>query len=424
MPFQLLPPFARAMFSVWTLMIFLLSIFDAAYAVYQKRYHALAVPAGLAGVAELLRQVILDHSLLYIDSGHRAGKMTLALTGLSCWLWMLFLAGMTAAAVFLLLGSIRYGRNRITLGTVKQCADQLPTGICYWRSSGQVILSNHCMNRLCIALTGEPLLNGNAFRGSLPASDLADEMVTLEGKTWRFFCRELLFDGEIIQEMIASDVTEEYRKTEDLKRDTEQIRHLREELQTYRRDMEETIHKQEILQAKINIHDEMNRLMLGTVSVDAADREKLDPMLSMWKKNALLLFMEAENEKRSLENLEAFAGQMNLQLVWKSDFSRYPEREIREIFFLAAREAMVNAVKHAGARTITLSREETKEGLRCIIENDGAMPEKGVHFTGGLRNLSELAQKQGVTLSAEVGDTFRLILIVPYGTMAAEEDTL
>ena len=74
------------------------------------------------------------------------------------------------------------------------------------------------MNRLCEALTGSPLLNGSQFREAAAAG-----LHTLEGQVWRFTCRELLFDGEPLHEMVASDITTEYAKTQALERNRAEL---------------------------------------------------------------------------------------------------------------------------------------------------------------------------------------------------------
>ena len=95
-----------------------------------------------------------------------------------------------------------------------------------------------------------------------------------EGRRWRFVRRELLLDGERLHELTASDVTAEYAKTEALQRDKEALSRLKAELNEYNLGIDDTVRKQEILRAKVNIHDEMNRLMLSTVAAEKATRRR------------------------------------------------------------------------------------------------------------------------------------------------------
>ena len=58
-----------------------------------------------------------------------------------------------------------------------------------------------------------------------------------------------------------------------------------------------------------------------------------------------------------------------------------------------------------------ISFEETEQGLCCRFSNDGTLPEGEVRFSGGLANLSRLAEKQGARISAKADGRFVLTLI-------------
>ena len=88
---------------------------------------------------------------------------------------------------------------------------------------------------------------------------------------------------------------------------------------------------------------------------------------------------------------------------------------VLSLFVSAAKEAVVNAVKHAVANVITFSFEETGDSVVCRFTNEGKMPSGEVRLTGGLSNLKLLAEKQGAGVSAEAGDVFALTLRIPLG---------
>ena len=85
----------------------------------------------------------------------------------------------------------------------------------------------------------------------------------------------------------------------------------------------------------------------------------------------------------------------------------------QELFFTAAKEAVTNAVKHAGAKTLEIFFAENLDCIDCIFENDGSVPKGEIRFTGGLANLLVLAGEQNATVSAEIGEMFRLSLHFP-----------
>ncbi|MBQ7725833.1 MAG: hypothetical protein IJT66_01680 [Clostridia bacterium] len=403
-PLFTLSEWIQSFFLLWTFLLCLIGIFTVIHAATQKQFRLAFLSLLPFGCSYFLWQMLFDLHLFGMTSHAAAitGKCGALPWGYSS----LFLLFLTVFALLLLFLVIRRGKRSVTPNAVKRCLDQMPCGVCCWYEDGRVLFSNNCMNGLCIAITGSPLLNGNHFHDAL-----SDEILTADGKRWRFTRRDLSLDGEHVYEMIASDVTAEYAKTQALERDKEDLSRVNRELREYTGNIDDTVRRQEILQAKVNIHDEMNRLMLSTM-VAESDAATLDKIFSLWKQNALLLCMEASKtaNTRSVGRLEKLAQTLKIRLIWENDRLALLSKNQRALFFSAAQEAIVNAAKHAGAKNLTISFEETGSSLSCTFANDGKIPAGEVNFSGGLYNLSLLAKKQGVPLRADTGETFRLTL--------------
>ena len=232
---------------------------------------------------------------------------------------------------------------------------------------------------------------------------------------WRFACREVTLGGERMHELIASDITAEYAKTQALERDKAELFRINLELKDYTRSIDDAVRRQEILQAKVNIHDEMNRLMLSTVAAESGDAATLDRIFAMWERNALLLCIAAaeSEESKAKKSIEQLADALKIRLKWQDGLPTSLTEAQRDLFFSAAREAIANAAKHAFAKEMTLSFAETQDGVDCVFANDGKMPIGEVSFKGGLANLSHLAERQGATVLVEVGEVFRLTVHIP-----------
>lgn len=321
--------------------------------------------------------------------------------------WLFLLLMHSAASAALLLSCIRFSRTNITPLEISRCADKMPCGICYWRENGRVVYSNKRMNDICIALTGRPLMNGNHFSHAVPKDTLS-----IKDRVWNSTCRDVELGGELLHGMIAWDVSEIHEKTETLRKENEKLTDFNEALRSYSLKIDEIVRRQEILQAKINIHDEMNKLMLTTLTADLFDKEKSDQLFSLWKENALFLSMEAEEKSgdKAFRQLDGLAEALGLRLIWKSRLPETLDTKQLELFFSTAQEAITNAVKHAGAESLTISFTEDHERICCIFENDGNIPDTDIRFTGGLANLSVLAGGQSTAVTAESGETFRLTL--------------
>ena len=90
--------------------------------------------------------------------------------------------------------------------------------------------------------------------------------------------------------------------------------------------------------------------------------------------------------------------------------------DTRRHVFLAVKEAVTNAIKHASASEIAVSMEVDSHGLAIAVADDGTGLPPGVDPTGnGLRNFQERMRLAGGTLSVETapGRGTRLTFAVP-----------
>jgi len=405
MSFATLYALSRAFIALWALLLCLVNAASSVIATIRKRYFYTIFSVILFAPVYLLWQTAFDFSLS-LKSGVCA-DLTGKLCSLPVIYWIAALAVFSLATVILFSLNIRYDRTYITSGTIKTYLDRIPCGICCWRGNGRVLFSNICMNELCVAVTKGALLNGNQFHDAVK-----DGIKSVDGKVWRFSSREITVDGETLYEMIASDLTAEYSKTQALERDKAELSRLNSELREYYMSIDESVKRQEILQAKMNIHDEMNRLMLSTVAADSDDSQALDRIFSLWEQNALLLCMETDGNVyvQQTDALDSLAKALGTELFWNGNLPDILDKKQKELFFFTAQEALINAVKHAQAKRFEISFEKDGTSLVCRFSNDGKLPEGEVHFEGGLANIRRLAEKQNASVYTEIGEKFTLVL--------------
>lgn len=404
----LLSPLPRAFFALWTLLLCLSAIVSVLLAFGRKRYFFTAPSLLLFAPSYFAWQVLFDLALS--GSPEAAHSVTQALSGVAWLWWALALAAMTVAAALLLVYSILYERSFLTPNSIKIYLDQIPCGVCCWRDNGRVLFANDCMNRLCAGLTGEPLLNGTQFHEAA-----ADGIREVGEQKWRFSCSELTLGNERIHTMIASNISAEYAKTQALEKDRADLSRVNRELREYTLGIDDAVRHQEILQAKVNIHDEMNRLMLSTTAASCEDTEALDKIFAQWEQNALLLYREADSQtdQKAEARIEDLATALKIRLIWEQHVPQVLSEDQRLLFFTAAQEAVSNAAKHADATELRVSFAQTETGLVCRFTNDGTVRHETVSFSGGLANLSRLAERQGASVSCEAGDRFTLVLSFP-----------
>lgn len=402
--FEYLPALARAMFSLCALLLCLTNLGSLVLAAVKKHTRFIVAAIGLFAPSYFLWQVIFDFSLF--GRSNKTAHISRVLCAYPGALWLCVFILLTVGTALLFFKNIKYDKTFITPGTIKLYLDKIPCGICCWRDNGRVLFSNECMNKLCEAVSGEQLLDGNRFFDTVKSG-----IMSIEGKVWRFVRRDIEKDGERLYEMIASDISSEYEKTQKLKQDKEALARLNDELREYYLSIDESIKRQEILQAKINIHDEMNRLMLSTAAASKEGVETLNKYFSLWEQNALLLCLDADRESnRQLNATESLAKALGIELIFESEMPNELSEKQKELFFCTAQEALANAAKHAGASQMQISFEQTPDVFTCHFSNDGNLPQSPIKFAGGLANISALAEKQGAKICAEVGEKFELIL--------------
>jgi hypothetical protein len=405
--FAMLSELVRSLFGFLALLLCLINLSNAVLAAVRRRYHFTALAFLLFAPCYFMWQVIFDFHLSV--STKTSANITAYLCSLLVVYWAIAFAVLTVAAVLLLGFNIRYDKTYITPGTIKLYLDKIPCGICCWRENGRVMFSNICMNSLCVAITGNNLLNGNHFYDATKGG-----ILSVYDKVWRFSCREISIDGECLYELIASDITSEYAKTKTLEKDKEELSRLNQELWEYYLSIDDSVARKEILQAKISIHDEMNRLMLSTIAADKKDVNTLNSIFSLWEQNALLLCMEAEKntQEKRIQTLDSLADSLGIKLIWKNDLPDELDEKQKELLFFTAQEAIINAVKHAQADEMKASFDVSKGKIICRFENNGKLPSGDVHFEGGLANLDTLAKKLDASVFAEINEKFALILTI------------
>ena len=343
--------------------------------------------------------------------------------------WALRFAAIPAAAVFVLdlfvtvFAAImlfvvrRRQRRRVDETSIKESIDFLPAGICFYRSTGLVYMHNHRMDALSFAVTGSALQNGvlfwDALTGGEPANGVtrlrgADEPILRlrDGSVWRF--SRYPVENEPLFELLAEDVTGLYDSAERLREKNEALRDFNRRLREYGENVTALTRDEEILTAKAQIHDRMNRLLLSTVHCveDGGTAEDYARVFSMWQGNVLLLCREEKPRRSSpIAELQEAASSIGMRL----DFSgSLPEDNARALLvMLATGEALTNARRHAGATVLRVVCDQRG----AVFTNDGRVPEKEIREGGGLGEVRREAAKLGARVTVSTAPEFRLEIV-------------
>ena len=324
-------------------------------------------------------------------------------------------------------GSKRYHNSRM----IRSAIDTYPGGICFAAVDGRPILSNRQMGMLCQELTGHTITNALTTWQELTGlamvqpdaaqpDDGAGRILCSisDGRVWQFQRQFLTIENAQVMQIEASDITELYeyqcRLQESIRRE--------EQLQQRQRDLLDHIVQnnleQEILRAKLRIHDEFGRVLLMTgqaLDGEAADGEK-NTLFEAWRsvvsdlENATL-FAGTENTSPESELLSV-ADLIGCRVVFEGE--QPGERKALLLLYAAVREALTNAVRHAGASTLTvrISGEETR--YHVLISSDGHASVTQITEGSGLSSLRRRLEREGASLGYRYEpDGVTMVLDIP-----------
>lgn len=403
-----MPEVIRGFFFIWLIGVFILGLCNLYHSIQVKQTKHTIISAVLLVIEYFLLQIMSD--ILHRQIGMESVGISEKLGRISVIGWIVLIAGMMVISITLASFFSHWKEKHITPMSVKDSIDMLHAGLCYWEDGGRIILSNKKMDELCLAISGEMLLNGEKFLDCLES-----ECIPMSDGTIKyFFHNQVEFEDKQIQELIAVDVTELYKKNELLEQETISLQKMNESLRKYNQNIVETVRKQEILDAKVYIHDEMNRLMLVTTSnaETPLGEEEFREILTLWRNNAILLGSESDKARvnTNISEINQLAELLGIQLIWQGESPEVIPDTIREVFIMVAREAIANAVKHAEAKEITIGINRNGEKLSVEISNDGKLPTDEITLGGGLSNIKRMVEEKKGQFRVEINEHFNMIL--------------
>lgn len=408
MQFGYMPDVVRGFIFIWVIGIFILGLYNLFRSVQIKRTRHIVISVILLVTEYFLLQIISD--ILHRHTGEENVGLSYTLGRIHVVWWIVLIGLIMVISITLASFFSHWKEEHITPMSVKDSIDMLHAGLCYWEDGGRIILSNKKMDEICLAVSGEMLLNGDKFYGCLKT----ECMPMPDGTIKYFFHNPVEFEDKQIHELIAVDVTELYKKNELLEQETISLRKMNESLRRYNQNIEETVRKQEILDAKVYIHDEMNRLMLMTTANAemSMPEEDFKEILTLWRNNAILLGNESDKSggNTDIAEVNQLAELLGIQLRWIGEQPWTVPDSIREVLSMAAREAIANAVKHAAAKNIIIGIYKNDENLCIRISNDGKLPAGKISMGGGLTNIKRMVEEKKGQFKVDINERFNMIL--------------
>ncbi|MGN0275796.1 MAG: hypothetical protein ACI4CZ_01230 [Hominisplanchenecus sp.] len=308
---------------------------------------------------------------------------------------------------------------------IKESLDTLPDAVCYFLENGQPLLVNKQMNRLCGVLLDSEILNVNHFLEKLWEKRVkkGNEIIrteptvivrTVDGEVWDFHQTVLRAQPSGFIELAAYNVTEPYQLSQELKAKNESLSRINERLRAYSLEVDHITREQEILNAKIQVHNNIGRALLAFRAYLEQPSEKRDRknLLLLWR-NTMILQHEADAERRSSdwELLQKAAGAIDVKMILQGELTE--EKRNRKILITAMHECLTNTRKHADGSELYVTVTECEGRIAAELKNDGKVPEREIEETGGLKNLRRMVEEAGGRMTIESRPRFLLHLDLP-----------
>ncbi len=302
----------------------------------------------------------------------------------------------------------RYRDSHLTPDSLKETMDLLPVGIAFFDSDGGVVFGNQVMENLSLSLTGAPLTDLPRFRAAAGEGPLA-----LDGRVWQLDVH--VFEDNPLTQLTATDITEQAGVLTDLEARNKKLKGIRLRLEIYNRQAERIIIAQELLTARMTVHDELGHILLESRHY-LSDPTALNPalLLQSLKNTNTYLLREYEQDDTARDALSDAVDMARTIGVEVTISGRVPQKEpARSLLAAAIQECAANAVKHAGGSALSVRISQEKSGTRFSLKSDGRPPSGPIREAGGLLSLRVLTERRGGQMDVESAPSFRLDIFLP-----------
>ncbi len=418
--------------SAFMILIFLALVFQFFVCCMGYFYRAKWYNCKILAILDILAVMLLSFMASGVRSqafGEPAWKITRKIMELPAAAVFLLITLTTGYGCWILWHQWKYRKSAVTRASVREGANLMPMGLCFFKEDGQLILTNIKMEELSHLLCGETLQNGRHFwqmisqgklksgakRSSVPD---AHTIILPEGAVWVFNRQVISMNDEEIVQVTAMDATEIYKLTGRLKQETSMMQGMNARLKLYSWNVEKLTRTNQRLAAKIQIHDSIGRNLMMTRYYLAMGMQQslvpdLDMILNKWQHTISLLRYEKEPDElqETFKYLTDAASYAGVEIVLHGEIPR--ESRLAELVTAAGAEALTNAVRHAGARQLTVKVFLNESNCCAVFTNDGLPPEKPLQEGGGLTGLRSRIEGEGGTVTISADPEFTLMITIP-----------
>ncbi len=352
----------------------------------------------------------------------RAGRFAAALPD---WLILSICMALTIVEMLLFCSIVSHRKNRITLMSIKEATDGLPMGILCYVPNGRILLVNPTMEQFCKMLTGELLTDGANFAEKLHTGkflrgcqmiDVPEALVIQlsDDTVWTITEEIMPYESISIQAIMVSDITDAYRKTQELRQVQEKVLMLNAKLLKTNQEIVALTAEQELLAAKVKIHDELGqnllsikRLILNGCGTESERAE----MIKRLHENIDFLKGEVDAVPDEYELMIGTAKRLGVDVVVSGTL---PQTEpMKHVIATGIHECFTNTLRHAHGNMLNVCITENENLLTAIFTNNGEPPTGDIQEKGGLKLLRALTERAGGQMTVSAGPDLSIAIELP-----------
>ena len=339
-----------------------------------------------------------------------------------------------AVLIFFLIRSIKICvssliaiRENISTLSVIHAVDTLDTGVLFSENDGYILLSNHQMQNLMLAITGKVFRNSLDFYKTIISDKYKSryEKAQLEGQVvyllpdntaWMFTKTDIHFKMKNYIHISAVDVSENWALTIKLQHQDQELRQKSDKLKNTISNLQFLSKEKEIENAKMRAHDILGqRLSVLLRMIRNEDNLDYDLLSSLSK--GLLEDLKTEHNEASafdeLKNIQQIFSSIGVEINFKGKLP--DDEEQARLCIDIIREASTNAVRHGFATQVNIESEKTKDSYKLVIVNNGHTTINSINPGSGIKGMRKKTHAQGGNLEIISYPQFTLSVVLPGG---------
>lgn len=318
--------------------------------------------------------------------------------------------------------------KELNRSSIKEAADTLPAGMCYFSKSGVVKLCNRQMFRLYHIMAQSDLQTLAELRQALEKCDENTDVSRLpgrrqvylfpDGKAWKYTENVVAArDGNTYTEALFSDVSELYEKQLELEEQIRKLKQMAAKIRELSKTATAAAKEREVLATKTRLHAQMgeNLTVMRQTLFASSTKKAQDAAARAMRKTVRFLMADSEAAGMDTGFDEFMQTAANSGVTVYIDGTLPKRQEPHEVFVIAMRECLTNSVRHGEADELRITLREENGSWLCGITNNGTAPKGEIKPQGGLKNLQRHVENCGGEMRIGCAPAFSLTIMIPKG---------